>query len=233
MLWFAIEWSAGAGALGLPEDDGARRLPLAISVLAACVCVCLCAVWFHRWHVVHPNGEKKKNAAARRCAVKYYEIILALARQLDVLFMNWWQIFGFALCSRTSIIERTEQKKKNIEEFCCACRLSNIKFRLNSRVSSTMWFHQHLPRAHTHSPTYSPMLPMINYDYSRRYEINCIHFMMNNGTCVTRKIVENVCACECVWVGAVGHVNKKPEQQRQHPVTTTKMWHLPQCVRSI
>lgn len=43
-------------------------------------------------------------------------------------------------------------------------------------------------RTHTHTHTRSLPLPMINYDYSRRYEMNCIHFTANNDTC-TRKIV--------------------------------------------
>lgn len=46
-----------------------------------------------RWHFMHAN---RKNAAARRYAVKYYEIIPALPRQVVVLFMNWWQIFRLA-----------------------------------------------------------------------------------------------------------------------------------------
>lgn len=101
--WWNLLWSLifqctspFATARSKCEDGGGMlmkhcRLPLVIFVLAACAAVCgsIAGIFCMR-----TTAEK---TTAWRCAVKYGEIILALLGELDVLFMNRWQIFGFPL----------------------------------------------------------------------------------------------------------------------------------------
>lgn len=159
----------------LCEDDGGIsikhcRFPLVIFVFAA--------------HYLHSRSavsslafyaRKRQKTTAGRFAVKYCEIILALLGSL--MFYLW-------IVGKYSGSQSLKNRIKSVE--LCRVSFRTLDFTL----------------AHTHRRQCDSSanrnrkkklsLPLINYDFTERYEMNCVHtadYVINNGTCAAGTVV--------------------------------------------